>query len=256
MHCSGCGQQLISGSKFCNVCGGRIVGTTLPGDASTGPSCPQCHSPHVHAEKRGWTLTTGMMWKNRIYMTCLNCNFRFKPGQRALAHHPTVEIPAAYWTKWLMIYFGGAAIMMVIIGTIIVGGHTAPVEDAKLTPPLIVTAPVGMGGAQAIITNSQGKASLVATLDQARSSDKGYVGQIRGSLSNGHLYAVSVGCAKDDLNCSPLRVGERIAFAFLPKDDLDEYLVGPTIFDGQKIMVKATIRRIDSVKSAVYFMYE
>lgn len=255
MDCSGCGQQLAPESKFCNGCGGRVADTTLRGATSTGPSCPRCNSPHVHAEKRGWTLTTGMMWKNKIYMTCLNCNFRFKPGQRALAHHPTVEMPTGYWTKWLIIYFGGAAIVMAIFSAILLVGEKAPAQNATPTS-VIARASDGMEGAQAIISDLKERDSLAATVDHAGSSDKSYVGRIHGSLSNGHFYAASVACARDTANCSPLRVGERIVFASLPKDDLDEYLVGATVLDGQKITVKASIRLKGSGNSAVYFMYE
>jgi hypothetical protein len=185
-----------------------------------------------------------------------------KPASQPFIHID-VFVPRRGWTTEsvptlpaviFVFHTGGAAILMVIFAIVVVE-QKAPADNA--TPaPVIARASGGMEGAQAIITNLQDTGSLVATVDHARSSDKGYVGQIHGSLSNGHFYAVSVGCAKDDANCSPLRVGERIVFASLPKNDLDEYLVGPTVLDGQEITVKASIRRTDSGKSVVYFMYE
>lgn len=40
--------------------------------------CPKCGSVRIHAEKRGWSLTTGM---NKIVLTCLQCGYQFKPRQ-------------------------------------------------------------------------------------------------------------------------------------------------------------------------------
>ena len=45
------------------------------------PYCPKCHSTSIHAEKRGWKVTTGLIGSNKIVVTCLNCGHKFKPGK-------------------------------------------------------------------------------------------------------------------------------------------------------------------------------
>jgi len=45
-------------------------------------TCPKCNSTQVHAEKRGWSIWTGMIGANKIVLTCLKCNHKFEPGQR------------------------------------------------------------------------------------------------------------------------------------------------------------------------------
>jgi len=49
--------------------------------------CPKCTSSQIHAEKRRWSITTGMIGKNKIYITCLKCGNRFAPG----------EMPSTNW---------------------------------------------------------------------------------------------------------------------------------------------------------------
>lgn len=56
-----------------------ITQTSVPDHG--GVKCPNCGSSQIHAEKRGFTLTTGLIGKNRIYITCLQCGKRFKPGE-------------------------------------------------------------------------------------------------------------------------------------------------------------------------------
>ncbi len=61
------------------------------------PFCPVCHSTSLTANKKGFSLgkaavgsaivfplglATGMVGKNKIYLTCMNCGCRFKPGRR------------------------------------------------------------------------------------------------------------------------------------------------------------------------------
>jgi len=43
--------------------------------------CPKCGSSETHAEKRGWRITTGFIGSSKIYITCLRCGKRFKPGE-------------------------------------------------------------------------------------------------------------------------------------------------------------------------------
>lgn len=42
--------------------------------------CPRCGSVQVHAEKRGWSVWTGLMGSGKIVLTCLRCSHRFSPG--------------------------------------------------------------------------------------------------------------------------------------------------------------------------------
>jgi hypothetical protein len=44
--------------------------------------CPKCGSTQISANKRGWTLGTGLIGANKIIITCLNCGHRFKPGDK------------------------------------------------------------------------------------------------------------------------------------------------------------------------------
>jgi hypothetical protein len=43
-------------------------------------NCPGCGSTEIHAAKRGWSFLTGMIGRNRIIMTCLNCGKRCEAG--------------------------------------------------------------------------------------------------------------------------------------------------------------------------------
>ena len=43
--------------------------------------CPNCGSAQIHAEERGWTITTGMIGSRKIFITCMKCGRKFKPGQ-------------------------------------------------------------------------------------------------------------------------------------------------------------------------------
>src|SRR5580700_9123289 len=42
--------------------------------------CPKCGSSQIHAEKRGWRMTTGFIGSGKIMMTCLKCGRKGKPG--------------------------------------------------------------------------------------------------------------------------------------------------------------------------------
>jgi hypothetical protein len=43
--------------------------------------CTKCGSTQVHAEKRGWRLATGFFGSSKIFITCLKCGNRFRPGE-------------------------------------------------------------------------------------------------------------------------------------------------------------------------------
>jgi DNA-directed RNA polymerase subunit RPC12/RpoP len=45
--------------------------------------CPKCSSIQIHAEKRGWRLTTGFFGSGKIVLTCLKCGSSFRPGDYA-----------------------------------------------------------------------------------------------------------------------------------------------------------------------------
>src|SRR5688572_14431783 len=42
--------------------------------------CRRCGSTQIHAEKRGYTATRGLIGANEIYLTCLKCGHKFNPG--------------------------------------------------------------------------------------------------------------------------------------------------------------------------------
>lgn len=42
--------------------------------------CPKCLSTQVSANKRGYTLTTGLFNSQDVYVTCLQCGHRWKAG--------------------------------------------------------------------------------------------------------------------------------------------------------------------------------
>ena len=44
--------------------------------------CPYCKSSQIHAGKRGWSMTTGIIGSSKIVVTCLDCGKESKPGQK------------------------------------------------------------------------------------------------------------------------------------------------------------------------------
>ena len=58
-----------------------VLRTPIPVDDSE-VRCLRCNSIQIHAEKRGWTLLSGFIGSSTIYMTCLKCGCRFKPGEK------------------------------------------------------------------------------------------------------------------------------------------------------------------------------
>lgn len=59
--------------------------------------CPKCGSNQISANKKGWTLSTGMIGANNILITCLNCGKQFKPGT---TYKPQGQ-PAIVWDEKL-----------------------------------------------------------------------------------------------------------------------------------------------------------
>ena len=42
--------------------------------------CPHCGSTQIHAERRGWSIWTGLLGSGQITITCLACGGKFRPG--------------------------------------------------------------------------------------------------------------------------------------------------------------------------------
>lgn len=42
--------------------------------------CPKCLSTQTSANKRGITVTTGLIGSQQVYITCLQCGHRWKAG--------------------------------------------------------------------------------------------------------------------------------------------------------------------------------
>ncbi|MDR2277384.1 MAG: hypothetical protein LBE23_05955 [Vagococcus sp.] len=42
--------------------------------------CPKCCSTQISANKRGVTVTTGLIGSQNVYITCLQCAHRWKAG--------------------------------------------------------------------------------------------------------------------------------------------------------------------------------
>lgn len=99
--CEECGKSISDRAASCPHCGlpaaaARTVDRSdaIPTPAKTTDSpnkfvladnpvtCPKCGSWQVHAEKRGWNIWTGLLMSSRIYITCLSCGHRFRPGEK------------------------------------------------------------------------------------------------------------------------------------------------------------------------------
>lgn len=75
-------------------------------------NCPKCGSQHIHAEKRGFNmkrgfalgltiapgvgLVSGFVGAGKIWLTCLKCGYRFRPGEneKAAEVHSAFEVGA------------------------------------------------------------------------------------------------------------------------------------------------------------------
>ena len=54
--------------------------TANEGQGDAAVTCPKCGSTQVHAEKRGWDLSTGFLGSSKTYITCMQCGNRFRPA--------------------------------------------------------------------------------------------------------------------------------------------------------------------------------
>jgi hypothetical protein len=102
--CEECGKSISDRASSCPHCGMPLSANpvTPAPDASPTPvmttdspskfvvagnpvTCPKCGSWQVHAEKRGWNALSGDFGSSRIFITCLKCGHRFRPGQKPLS---------------------------------------------------------------------------------------------------------------------------------------------------------------------------
>jgi predicted RNA-binding Zn-ribbon protein involved in translation (DUF1610 family) len=74
--------------------------------------CPKCGSNQVHAEKRGFTITTGLIGAKNVYITCLACGKRFSPGE-GIVYRDGAPVPKAGLPD--VSFKAGLIIMMVIL---------------------------------------------------------------------------------------------------------------------------------------------
>ena len=56
--------------------------TANEGHGDDAVKCTKCGSTQVHAEKRGWDLSTGFLGSSKTYITCMQCGNRFRTGRR------------------------------------------------------------------------------------------------------------------------------------------------------------------------------
>jgi hypothetical protein len=79
----------------------------------------------VHAEKRGWSLSTGFVGSDQIILTCLKCGYKFKPGQ--------TEVEKEYRL------FGSGFVVLLVLGVIVL--ILASIYAASTTSPLMTADP-------------------------------------------------------------------------------------------------------------------
>lgn len=66
--------------------------------------CPFCKSEQIHAEKRGWKLTTGFIGSSKIILTCLDCGKQFKPGQQPVTAQSQSDTRLGYWVMAILLF--------------------------------------------------------------------------------------------------------------------------------------------------------
>jgi len=92
IKCKHCGSDLIAGSKI----------ETAKGAAT---KCPRCGSTNVHFDKRGFKfgraigvgiftfiiggILAGAIGRNKIIAYCLNCRYKWRPGENFSGHQAT-----------------------------------------------------------------------------------------------------------------------------------------------------------------------
>ena len=74
---------IIVGAMAMTLAGRKEKQQAMAALADVPVKCPYCGSPQVHAEKRGWKLTTGLIGSGKVLITCMRCGKRFKPGHGA-----------------------------------------------------------------------------------------------------------------------------------------------------------------------------
>lgn len=110
-YCPRCGRQAVPDAAFCPGCGTQLAAPAggvpvppiveeveeIPGvkrrrrwqaaEPDAPPRCLKCGSSRIHAEKRGWSMATGMFGSGKIVLTCLACGAKQKPGDRPPSRH-------------------------------------------------------------------------------------------------------------------------------------------------------------------------
>ncbi len=93
--CRYCGEAILATARKCKHCGEFLDEPPDDSVISSAPAsnnfnsgravdvvrCPKCRSTQIHAEKRGWSLWTGLIGSGAVVITCLQCGNKFKPGK-------------------------------------------------------------------------------------------------------------------------------------------------------------------------------
>jgi len=90
--------------------------------------CPKCGATQVHADRRGWGLMTGFIGSGKIYITCLLCAHRFRPGQGGSENAPQAYQPPPPKTELEDATFGTLVLFALVIFLVfmVVIAATAP----------------------------------------------------------------------------------------------------------------------------------
>ena len=80
-YCTHCGVANVQGAQFCKECGtiAQVPIAVRVTDDRKALRC-KCGSSQLHAEKRGFSLWSGFIGSRRVYITCLACGRRYRPG--------------------------------------------------------------------------------------------------------------------------------------------------------------------------------
>lgn len=79
-YCIHCGVANVNGAQFCKACG-TVAGPIVVriNDDGRAARC-KCGSTQLHAEKRGFSLWSGFIGSRKVYVTCLACGRKYRPG--------------------------------------------------------------------------------------------------------------------------------------------------------------------------------
>ena len=165
MKCPTCQVTNVPEASYCLSCGGPLFAarpTALTNDPSPRPSappsppysateeslkCPRCGSIHIHAEKRGWSWTTGILFSGRIMMTCLRCGQKFKPGHAVTSGGGTPRGGGQVQTAGNLI-FGAIALVILLVAFVQnATSNTKPgsrISQVSDTTPIVPAPPLNL----------------------------------------------------------------------------------------------------------------